>query len=123
MIAALATEVQATGARFLLVTIPTHEQVVDEYWRTMLETLGPERTATFRRDHADERLAALAARQGFDFLPLGPALRAVPEPRETYFGKGHWNETGNRIAALALHRHLIQSDAPALAASSGKEAS
>jgi len=111
LIAQLAREVAAAGARFVLVAVPTHEQVVDQYWEEMLRDVGRERAATFRRDHADERLAALAARAGFAFVALAPALRAAPDPRATHFGKGHWNEDGNRIAAEAVHRHLAGLDA------------
>lgn len=108
LIATLAAEVAAAGARFLLVAIPTHEQVLDDEWQSMLAAVGPERAARFRRDHADERLAALAQRQGFDFLALAPALRAAPEPALVHFGKGHWTATGNRLAAAAVERKLAE---------------
>lgn len=114
LIAALGAEVQASGARFLLVGIPTHEQVVDEYWEAMLAAVGSDDALRYRRDHADTRLASLAAREGFDFLPLAPAFRAAPDRRDLHFGKGHWNANGNQLAAEEIHRRLAAPGTTAL---------
>jgi hypothetical protein len=52
-----------------------------------------------RRDYPERRLAALAAAQGFPFVPLLEPLRAASSAAEVFLPDGHWNEEGIRIGA------------------------
>lgn len=62
------------------------------------------------------RLAAFAAREGIDHLPLVPLLRAYAEETgrcvHGFLGAtpcgGHWNEEGHRVAGTALSTHICE---------------
>jgi lysophospholipase L1-like esterase len=106
LIETLAEEVAAAGARFVIVQIPSHEQLVDDRWRKLLATVGP-RAGDFDRDHPERRLGRLCQEAGIEHVPLVEEMRRRALRETIYFqGDGHWNEVGNRLAADIVFAYL-----------------
>lgn len=95
LIAALAAEVAAAGARFVLVTMPDPRQIA-----TYVDPAG--------RDVAvwNKRLASLCARKGHDCLDLLPYVQAevTKDPAaELFFPRdGHMTSGGHALVASVL---------------------
>jgi hypothetical protein len=103
----LAAEVEATGARFIVMIIPDQYQVDDELVDEILRSEGRS-LEDYDLDRPQRELSAVLGAAGVQVLDLLPELRcaarigAVYRPRDT-----HWNDRGNRVAADALAERLI----------------
>lgn len=103
LIAAMNKEVEAGGARFFLVSVSNGIQVHPD---ANLRRQFQEKHGIKDLFYPEARLQALARREGFDFLPLAPAMSSHAERKKTYLhgfaksglGEGHWNEEGHRLA-------------------------
>jgi len=104
LIEACADEVKASGAAFLLATIPSRYQCIESDWQQMLATADP--SAALDRTYPDTRLAAFAARQGIPFVAVLDTCRAYPRPGDLYFPFEHWTARGNRLGAETIHRAI-----------------
>lgn len=103
----LAAEVEAAGARCIIMIIPDQYQVdgrlVDEILRAEGRSL-----ADYDLDRPQRALAATLEAAGVEVLDLLPEFRraardgALYRPRDT-----HWNGRGNRLAADALAERLL----------------
>jgi hypothetical protein len=104
-------EVEAKGAKFLLVTLTIGTQVdpradVREDLRRKLGV--PDLFYT------DKRLQSLAQRDTIDAVILAPAMQRYAEAHNVYLhgffntrmGVGHWNEDGHRVGAEMVAEHL-----------------
>jgi hypothetical protein len=109
LIARVAATSREAGARFLLVSASTGVQVHPD----------PELRRRFAADLGvadlwgpERRLAALARREGFDYLALAPPLAAEAARRGGTLhlagGFGHWNEAGHRAAGRRVARELCR---------------
>jgi lysophospholipase L1-like esterase len=114
LVRALRQEVEATGARFVLVLVPCAEQVDDHLW-SQLRRRGEEAGLRLTREEPSRRLGQMAAREGVAFLDLAPALSAAARrdadgaasAAELYLhGRFHFSAEGHRVAAEALQRFL-----------------
>ena len=107
----MSREVGQHGARFLLVTLGSPEQVNPD----------PRVSEQVARDfgvpdltYPDTRLSALAARNGIDALALAPLMvQASRQTGVSFHGfpniapnTGHWNEKGHAFAGRAIAAHL-----------------
>lgn len=124
LVRAFRREVEAMGARFVLVSIPMTIQVQED---AMSYTMD----ASLRSAHQpsigervdwnlpEERLAAFTQAEGIDYVPLLDALRArtAETRRSCYFWGGHLSARGHRIAgrvvADALEKVLAGGSLPA----------
>jgi hypothetical protein len=107
ILANLAREVKARGARLVLVYVPSMMEVDDDSWNlTRLRYQG--RSDLWVRDLVVRRLERSGQTGGFDVLDLTPALRAgTGLLRPVYYPRdGHWNPAGHRLAAEDLERFL-----------------
>ena len=103
----LAAEVEATGARCIIMMIPDQYQVdgqlVDEILRAEGRPLED-----YDLDLPQRELSAALKAAGIEVLDLLPEFRraardgALYRPRDT-----HWNSRGNRVAANALAERLL----------------
>jgi hypothetical protein len=110
-------ECRARGARLLVVTLSNAAQVHPDVAarRRLATSLGV--TDLF---YPERRIAACAAREGFDVLHLAPELARRSERDGVYFhgfantapGTGHWNAAGLTAAAEIVTRWLIPMIAP-----------
>jgi hypothetical protein len=113
LLTTMAAEVAADGAAFRLVVLPTSEQVdPDAHARRATAT----RFGVESLSYAETRLQALASAHGIPTVVLRQELTEYGERTKTNLyggytsavpaGRGHWNETGNRIAAAAVSEFL-----------------
>jgi hypothetical protein len=115
LVKALARETAARGSRLVLVAAPPATSVYDDLWQE-LEQRAARRGTPLDRDHADERLAAIARAAGVPFLSLTPAFRAAtphrtstrPDEQLFHEGRFHWNDAGNALAARVIHAFLLE---------------
>ena len=99
LISQLAQEVQGQGARLLVVSTSSPEQV----WPNRQQR--PEEP--FRQE---QRLAAMLAKSQIPYLPLAPQLQSQADQQGLTLhgfrgqapGEGHWNTDGHRLAAAAI---------------------
>ncbi len=110
-------EVTRGGGQFLLLEIPSCEQIYADSFQVLRSRAGKQADA-FDADYPDRRLGALCRQEGIRFLTFTPAFRvAAPkassqlESEWLYLkGYGHLNERGNAIAAEVLHKYLFEQD-------------
>ncbi len=110
LVAAFAREVEARGARLVLVAAATPAQVYDDLWAELAARAARSGTP-LDREHPDERLRALSRAASVPFLSLQEAFRARaphadsrrPDEQLYYDGRFHWNDAGNALAAEAVH--------------------
>jgi hypothetical protein len=112
-------EVTATGAKFLLVFVPSKEQVhlpyVREDAKALEALLGlPGGAAEFfaaaraRRDQIERALAAACADAGIPFWSASPALEQLARDGDSgyYAADTHWRARGQLAVAERLLAHL-----------------
>jgi hypothetical protein len=114
LIVTMRNEVEAHGARFVLVTLSNSIQVhPDAHIRKQfMEQLGV--TDLF---YPEKRLRALADKEHIELLALSPGLQSYAEQHRlflhgfpnTSLGLGHWNEKGHEVAGRMLAEHLCSS--------------
>jgi hypothetical protein len=111
LIIAVRNEVEAHGARFMLVTLSNGIQVhPDAHIRKQfMEGLG-----VYDLFYPEKRLKELADREHFELLTLAPKLQSYADEHHiflhgfpnTYLGLGHWNEKGHRVAGHIIADRL-----------------
>lgn len=102
-------DVQAAGARFVVMTIPSAEQIDPEAQREIEARVG----RALDWDRPDAILVPFARGHGIPILPLAPVFsEAYARNGETLYGfggggnHGHWNERGHALAATTLLEFL-----------------
>jgi len=102
-------DAQAAGARFVVMTIPSAEQIDPEAQRKIEARVG----RALDWDRPDAILVPFARGHGIPILPLAPVFReAYAKSGETLYGfggggnHGHWNERGHALAATTLLEFL-----------------
>ncbi len=113
LIARLKREVEADGARLVLLHVPGSKQICGDVYDAVVARAG-EAGASFERDTPDVRARDIAEALELPLLSLTPVLRAaapsdsaaVREEWLYYGGTMHWNERANALAAEALHAFL-----------------
>lgn len=101
------------GARFAVVTVPYAIQVhPDPNVRASLQA----RLGVKDLFYPDQRIAALAKKNGITAVTLAPEMQPLAQKSGTYFhgfdnvgmGRGHWNAEGHRAAARIIARRLCE---------------
>ncbi|MFO0946138.1 MAG: SGNH/GDSL hydrolase family protein [Planctomycetota bacterium] len=106
LIVQLAQEVQATGAEFLLVSIPCHEQLDDAAWRELLVFAGSD-AERFDRSFPETKLGSLCSKHEIRFLSLRGAMDRGAKSGEVFLpNRGHWTALGHQVAAEAIEHAL-----------------
>jgi hypothetical protein len=108
LLATLKREVEADGARLVVVYVPSRMEVDDADWDATCIQYGllPER---WSREVVARRLEGSGKRTGFPVLDLTPALRTanVAPFWKTYLVfDPHWNHRGHRAAGEAVAAYL-----------------
>lgn len=104
----LAQSVRETGARLVVVLIPTRFQVDDALWGTHAADLGLD-PAAYDLRIPNRELGDWAAAEGVTFLDLLEGFRARNESNSFYYaGDAHWNADGHRLAAQIILEGLSQ---------------
>jgi hypothetical protein len=103
-------EVNAKGAKFLVVTLSNGPQVIPsaDTRKAFMRTFGI--TDLFYPDH---RIKRLGDREGFKVINLAPEMQDYAVKNNVMLhgfdknlGSGHWNENGHRLAADLLTQKL-----------------
>lgn len=112
---ALKRECEEAGSRLLVVNVPGMLPIAPDWRRELVEQLGNGSVPPdFQLGYPVERLRAMTAEAGVDFLDLLPDFVAyrdryrLPRP---YFGwccDGHWNPLGHRLAADLVYGRLVE---------------
>jgi lysophospholipase L1-like esterase len=112
LIAQIHKEVQAKGARFLVMTATKGIQVdPDEKARNeIMKRLGVSSLS-----YPEDRLQRLCDREHIDMLNLAPPFAEFAHRNQIYLhgfgptrGTGHWNEAGHKLAGELLADRLLQ---------------
>jgi hypothetical protein len=113
ILARLNTEVKADGARLVVATVSTGQQVDPD----------PERRSRNARQgsiqdlfYPDKRLHRLSRETGFQMIPLAVAMSEAAERTKAFFhgfpntapGVGHWNQSGHSVAGQIMAREICQ---------------
>jgi hypothetical protein len=110
LILVMRDEVQAKGAKFLVVTLSNGIQVNpdDSVREKSMQTFGVE--DLFYSDH---RIKSLGERENFGVLNLAPSLQSFAERNNVYLhgfgrtlGRGHWNADGHRVAGEIIAQRV-----------------
>jgi hypothetical protein len=112
---ALRDEAQSHRAEFRIVTLATRPQVIPDPVKRA-ELLRQLAVTNF--DYADERIREFGEREGIPVIALAPVLSHYAETQHAYlngfnkttFGKGHWNESGHRLAAAVIAGALCKDE-------------
>jgi hypothetical protein len=107
---------QRNGARFAIVTVPYAVQVhPDPKVRAALQA----KLGVSDLFYPDQRIAALAKKNGLLAVTLAPEMQPLAEKSGVYFhgfdnvgqGRGHWNAAGHKAAAGIIARRLCAAGA------------
>jgi hypothetical protein len=113
LIASMAHEVEAGGADFLVVTLPTPRQAHPD--RKVREELM-RRLKVADLFYPDKRVQALGMREGFRVLSLAAPFQLDAEERRVFLhgfentalGSGHWNRNGHLLAGHLIAKHVCE---------------
>jgi hypothetical protein len=119
----LKRDVEAQGARFLLVYVPAKEHIAwGRIWEAgevnnFLARSIPLRTFQEYDAHISDQMLlmnAFAQQNGFDYLNLYyPFRKGTLRGHDLYnFADVHWNDEGNRLAAQVIANYLLKQAAP-----------
>lgn len=110
LILVIRDEVQAKGAKFLVVTLSNGIQVNPDH------SAREKFMQTFRVEdlfYPDHRIKLLGERENFGVLNLAPSLQSFAERNNVYLhgfgqtlGRGHWNADGHRVAGEMIAQRV-----------------
>jgi len=115
LIEALATDVRADGAEFMLAVIPSGVQVCDDIWPDVAKTAGG---LPMDRENPERVLAEIGQRLHAPVISMSEQFRAAsPHHSKSYEDEwlfydaiGHMNDRGNDLAATAICEALTTAD-------------
>jgi hypothetical protein len=113
LVAELARDVQADGARFVVVEVPAAPQVYDDRWAEVVGRAGVAKL-TVEREMPTIRLQRICDGLGLPFLRLLDGFRRFAphassdllDERAYFGGRSHFNPAGNEVAAKTLYEQL-----------------
>lgn len=106
---------ESAGARFLLVSLTMPQGYYPEGLAELERAYPALRRAGADLARPDSMIASIAARRGFDLVPLAPAFRAryAQSGERLHFPvNGHWNEAGHRLAAEVIAEEMARRKLP-----------
>ncbi len=119
VLAHLAAQVAADGARLAVLHLPTPEAVADDLWAEVAARARALERA-LEREGPERRLLALARGLALPVASAGPALRARaaadPAARLFFDRRGHLDDDGHALAGEALAELVREALAPRAAA-------
>ncbi len=112
LIVRMRSEVNAKGAKFLVVTGSTGIQVSPD---ASLRTEYMKRLGVDTLFYADVRIKALGEHEGFEVLSLAPTLADYASRNKVFLhgsgetkGKGHWNEAGHHLVGELIAEKVCE---------------
>ncbi len=110
LILAMRDEVNARGAKFVVVTLSNGPQVLPDprARQAFMRRLGVDDLF-----YPDNRISSLCLREHIPVITLAPELRLYAEKSGTFLhgfgsdlGNGHWNAVGHRVAGELIAQKL-----------------
>jgi hypothetical protein len=105
-------EVNARGAKFVVVTLSNGPQVLPD---PKLREAFMKRFGITDLFYPDDRIKSLGAREGIPVITLAPELQEFAERNSVFLhgfgeniGNGHWNATGHRVAGELLAKKMCE---------------
>lgn len=105
-------EVNARGAKFVLVTLSNGPQVLPD---PGLREAFMKRFGITNLFYPDDRIKSLGAREGIPVITLAPELQEFAERNSVFLhgfgeniGNGHWNATGHRVAGELIAKKMCE---------------
>jgi hypothetical protein len=105
-------EVNARGARFVVVTLSNGPQVLPD---PKLREAFMKRFGITDLFYPDDRIKSLGAREGIPVITLAPELQEFAERNNVFLhgfgeniGNGHWNATGHRVAGELIAKKMCE---------------
>ena len=105
-------EVNARGAKFVVVTLSNGPQVLPD---PKLREAFKKRFGITDLFYPDDRIKSLGAREGIQVITLAPELQEFAERNSVFLhgfgeniGNGHWNATGHRVAGELLAKKMCE---------------
>ncbi|OGR85918.1 MAG: hypothetical protein A3J74_11380 [Elusimicrobia bacterium RIFCSPHIGHO2_02_FULL_57_9] len=99
-------QLRKEGREFVLLLIPSHDQVYDVHFKQLKKYSGQK----FDPFVFNEFMAVFCRQRGIKLLDLAPALKqaALKQPDINLYFKtdGHWTAQGHAVVAAAIHRYL-----------------
>ncbi len=121
IIEAFAQDVRRDGSEFLLVLLPTGEQIYDDMWEERAVLEEDVAGAAIDRNHPDRKLREIADGASIPVLAMTEAFRTAADQAggrratETassdllhFHGYGHFTPRGNAVAARLIHAWLTE---------------
>jgi hypothetical protein len=112
LILAMRNEVNARGAKFVVVTLSNGPQVLPD---PKLREAFKKRFGITDLFYPDERIKSLGAREGISVITLAPELQEFAERNNVFLhgfgeniGNGHWNATGHRVAGELIAKKMCE---------------
>lgn len=107
LLARTQASVRASGAEFVVVAAPSFFQIDADAWRWLVGGDTRERNR-YEPEVPNQRLAAIAARQGLHYLDLLPAVQASADGGRPFYysADGHWTIAGHAFAAEQVAAYL-----------------
>ena len=110
LVVAIRDRVEASGARFLLVSLPMPQQSIENGVAQLTRAYPALAKLEPEMDRPDSLLASITTRHAIDRLVLAPSFRERSRranERLHFPVNGHWNEAGHRFAAEVMGDYLI----------------
>jgi hypothetical protein len=112
LIVQMRDEVQAKGAKFVMVTLSNGIQV---YPDPNVRQIFMKRVGVNDLFYPDNRLKQLGEREHIPVITLAPEMQTYAEQNRVFLhgfgnnqGNGHWNQLGHRVAAELIARKLCE---------------
>jgi hypothetical protein len=112
LILEMRNEVNARGAKFVVVTLSNGPQVLPD---PKLREEFKKRFGITDLFYPDDRIKSLGAREGISVLTLAPELQEFAERNNVFLhgfgeniGNGHWNATGHRVAGELIAKKMCE---------------
>lgn len=108
-VGSLKREVEADGAKFVAYIVPAKEQIFPEDWEWYMNEYPNMRNETWDMGNPSRQMGECLTKLGVPFVDLEGDLRASLSQggaRMYYQKDDHFNEEGNRLAAVSLQRLL-----------------
>ena len=110
LLSQLKQDVEAQGARLVVVIVPTRFQVTEKDWRRVLQTYPAMARFEWDLEKPNRLLRGILEKEGIVYLDLLPQFQVYAQnhQEDLYLeSDGHWNREGHRLAAKLLAEDLI----------------
>jgi lysophospholipase L1-like esterase len=108
LLAQMKAEVEAHGAKLVVVALPPREQIEDADWQKIVASSGLP-ASDLQRDKPEQVLARWCAQTNTPLVNLLPGFQSAPANPPLYYRLDtHFNAAGHTLAAQLIHDALVK---------------